>query len=134
MELSREDLTEEEARLVDRLNRRRALIELAHREWDAEEKSRDAGTPRQFSLLGFFKQAFNVSQKQDYFVKPWINLLFNSCISIFAAIILSHFITPFHRSNCKGSGSRLAPVLSDEEIARAYKRFCDGAGTRWHHA
>lgn len=35
MELSREDLTEDEARLVDRLNRRRAIIELAHREWDA---------------------------------------------------------------------------------------------------
>ena len=134
MELSREDLTEDEARLVDRLNRRRELIELAHREWDAEEKSRDAGPPRQFSLFGFFKQAFNVFKEQDYFVKSWINLLFNGCISIFAAIVLSHFITPFHRSNCKGSGSGLAPVLSDEEIARAYESFCDGAGTRWHHA
>lgn len=134
MELSREDLTEAEARLVDRLNRRRALIELAHREWDAEEKSRDAGTPRQFPLLRVFKQAFNVFKEQDYFVKSWINLLFNSCISIFAAIVLSHFITPFHCSNCKGRGSRLCPVMSDEEIARAYKSFCDGAGTRWHHA
>lgn len=37
VELSREDLTEDEARLVERLNRRRALIELARREWDAEQ-------------------------------------------------------------------------------------------------
>lgn len=132
--LSRDDLTKDEARLVDRLNRKRALIELAHREWDAEEKSRDAGTPRQFSLLGFFKQAFNVSQKQDYFVKSWINLLFNSCISIFAAIVLSHFITPSHCSNCKRRESRLRPVLSDEEIARAYKNFCNSTGAGWHHA
>ena len=101
MELSREDLTEDEARLVDRLNRKRALIELAHREWDAEEKCRDAGTPRQFSLLGLFKQAFNVFKEQDYFIKSWINLLFNGGISIFAAIILSHFITP-NRSKSKG--------------------------------
>lgn len=96
MELSREDLTEKEAQLIERLNRRRALIELAHREWDEEEKCRDAGTPRHFSLLGLFKQAFNVSQEQDYFVKSWVNLLFNGGISIFSAIIISHLITSKH--------------------------------------
>lgn len=35
-------------------------------------------------------------------------------------------------SDCKGRGCRLCPALSDEEIARAYKSFCDGTGAGWY--
>lgn len=55
MELSREDLTEAEARLVERLNRRRALIELAHREWDADEAEND--NPERRYPIGVVTQA-----------------------------------------------------------------------------
>lgn len=55
MELSREDLTEDEARLVDRLNRKRALIELAHREWDADEAKND--NPERRYPIGVITQA-----------------------------------------------------------------------------
>lgn len=187
MELSREDLTEAEARLVDRLNRRRALIELAHREWDAANSDKSerrypigvitqalAGssdlekikgvTPA--SVTGFTvrellslhvsfdgiarvivqadMQGRPVCQKEPRFtarvlcnkVKDFCNgvLRFVNVKHPARNVELNHKITPFHCRNCKGSGSRLCPVLSDEEIARAYKSFCDGTGTRWHHA
>lgn len=40
----------------------------------------------------------------------------------------NHLSTSFRCSDCKGRGCRLCPAPSDEEIARAYKSFCDGTG------
>lgn len=43
----------------------------------------------------------------------------------------NHVATSFRCSDCKGRGCRLWPAPSDEEIARAYKNWCDGTEARW---